>query len=99
MSTPKEVWKDIQGYEGRYQVSNLGNVKSLPRIVRQEHTMRKPVLKSHSKAGAKHIYMRRKRYSVEIVYNKVNYYGGGYKTLEEAIKKRDELYEKIHYYR
>lgn len=25
----KEVWKDIQGYEGLYQVSNLGNVKSL----------------------------------------------------------------------
>lgn len=25
----KEVWKDIKGYEGLYQVSNLGNVKSL----------------------------------------------------------------------
>lgn len=24
-----EIWKDVQGYEGRYQVSNLGNVKSL----------------------------------------------------------------------
>ena len=24
----KEIWKDIQGYEGLYQVSNLGNVKS-----------------------------------------------------------------------
>lgn len=27
----KEVWKDIEGYEGLYQVSNLGRVKSLPR--------------------------------------------------------------------
>jgi hypothetical protein len=26
-----EVWKDIEGYEGIYQVSNLGRVKSLPR--------------------------------------------------------------------
>ena len=26
-----EVWKDIKGYEGRYQVSNLGRVKSLDR--------------------------------------------------------------------
>lgn len=26
-----EVWKDIPGYEGRYQVSNIGRVKSLPR--------------------------------------------------------------------
>lgn len=24
-----EIWKDIQGYEGLYQVSNLGNVRSL----------------------------------------------------------------------
>lgn len=28
-----EVWKDIKGYEGLYQVSNLGNVKSLDRII------------------------------------------------------------------
>ena len=25
----EEIWKDISGYEGRYKVSNLGNVKSL----------------------------------------------------------------------
>ena len=25
----KEVWKEIQGYDGNYQVSNLGRVKSL----------------------------------------------------------------------
>lgn len=25
----QEIWKDIKGYEGLYQVSNLGNVKSL----------------------------------------------------------------------
>ena len=25
----QEIWKDIQGYEGYYQVSNLGKVKSL----------------------------------------------------------------------
>lgn len=28
-----EIWKDIQGYEGFYQVSNLGRVKSLERDV------------------------------------------------------------------
>jgi len=27
----KEIWKDVKGYEGLYQVSNLGRVKSLPR--------------------------------------------------------------------
>ena len=25
----EEIWKDIKGYEGLYQVSNLGNIKSL----------------------------------------------------------------------
>lgn len=29
-----EVWADIRGYEGSYQVSNKGRVKSLPRTVR-----------------------------------------------------------------
>ena len=29
----KEVWKDIVEYEGYYQVSNLGRVKSLERII------------------------------------------------------------------
>lgn len=29
----KEIWKDINGYEGIYQISNLGNVKSLDRYV------------------------------------------------------------------
>ena len=26
-----ETWKDIKNYEGLYQVSNLGRVRSLPR--------------------------------------------------------------------
>lgn len=30
-----EIWKDVQGYEGLYQISNLGNVRSLPRAVNQ----------------------------------------------------------------
>lgn len=29
----EEVWKDVVGYEGLYQVSNLGRVKSLSRLV------------------------------------------------------------------
>lgn len=28
-----EIWRDIKGYEGIYQVSNLGNIKSLERKV------------------------------------------------------------------
>jgi len=29
----KEIWKDVPGYEGLYQVSNLGGVKSVDRTV------------------------------------------------------------------
>jgi hypothetical protein len=33
----EEIWKDIEGYEGLYQVSNLGRVKSLARY-KQNHS-------------------------------------------------------------
>ena len=29
----KEIWKDVPGYEGYYQVSNMGKVRSLDRII------------------------------------------------------------------
>ena len=34
----EEVWKDIKGYEGLYQVSNLGNIKRLERIMENRGT-------------------------------------------------------------
>lgn len=39
----EEVWKDIEGYEGLYQVSNLGRVRSLDRVVKSERTGYKTV--------------------------------------------------------
>ena len=33
----KEIWKDIPNYKGYYQVSNLGRVKSLYRLVEREN--------------------------------------------------------------
>ena len=30
----EEIWKDIPFYEGYYQVSNLGNFRSLPRVIK-----------------------------------------------------------------
>lgn len=29
----EEIWKDIPDYEGYYQVSNLGRIKSLDRVL------------------------------------------------------------------
>jgi len=36
----QEIWKDIKGYEGYYQISNFGNVKSLKRK-RYNHRLQK----------------------------------------------------------
>lgn len=33
-----EIWEDIKGYEGLYQISNLGQVKSLEKYVPYKHT-------------------------------------------------------------
>lgn len=33
----KEIWKDISGYEGYYQISNMGRVKSLSRKINYNH--------------------------------------------------------------
>lgn len=33
MNEEVEIWKDVVGYEGKYQVSSFGNVKSLSRLV------------------------------------------------------------------
>ena len=30
----KEIWKPINGYEGIYEVSNLGNVRSVDRVIK-----------------------------------------------------------------
>ena len=53
-----EIWKDIEGYEGRYQVSNLGNVKSL----NYKHTGKEKLLK-------KCFLGKDKRYLVVTLYN------------------------------
>lgn len=40
-----EIWKDIPNYEGLYQVSNLGRVKSLERIDALGHRLKEKILK------------------------------------------------------
>lgn len=59
-----ELWIDIQGYEGKYQVSNLGNVRSTDRYYKQanfksgicEHLYKGKILKPfYTKWGYKRI--------------------------------------------
>ena len=41
----KEIWKDIDGYEGMYQISNLGRVKSLERKDRMGRLVKEKIIK------------------------------------------------------
>lgn len=38
MENKNEIWKDICGYEGLYQVSNFGRIKSVDRIIKNTGT-------------------------------------------------------------
>ena len=57
-----EEWRDIPGYEGRYQVSNMGNVRSLDRRVNVCHgatrLMKGRVLKPADSKHNPHLYVQ-----------------------------------------
>lgn len=42
----EEIWKDIAGYEGMYQISNLGRVKSLSRETKNQYGNKDKILKT-----------------------------------------------------
>ena len=39
----KEEWKDIKNYEGLYQVSNLGKIKSVNKLVKNKGNFKKKI--------------------------------------------------------
>jgi hypothetical protein len=55
----EEIWKDIKGYEGYYQVSNLGRVKSVARVIQRKskpYTVKEKILKARpDKDGYKYL--------------------------------------------
>ena len=53
-----EVWKDIKGYEGLYQVSNLGRIKSLYGWNGHRYLEREKILKPTSKYDKRVSYPR-----------------------------------------
>lgn len=59
MAKNKEIWKDVVGFEGLYQVSNLGNVKSLPKYTYSKGypQLRKEKLLKPGKTGKRHNYL------------------------------------------
>ena len=41
----KEIWRPVKGFEGLYEVSDLGNVRSLDRTITEKNTLRKKLIK------------------------------------------------------
>ncbi len=55
-----EEWRDIKGYEGYYQISNLGRVKSLPRDVGSNRCKKEIIMKtSLDKDGYENLVLRK----------------------------------------
>lgn len=46
-----EIWKDITGYEERYQISNFGRVRSLDRIDAENHFRKGQIMKQKMTKG------------------------------------------------
>lgn len=47
----EEIWKDIEGYEGLYQVSNMGKVRSVDRIDCTGHRLNGKILRPRMNSG------------------------------------------------
>lgn len=58
-----EIWKDIKGYEGLYQVSSLGRVKSMGRLVcrpgKLPHFKRPVILRGVNRSGYFYVHLSR----------------------------------------
>ena len=67
---PNEEWKDIKNFEGLYQISNYGRVKSLKRTTTKEHIMKI----SYTKRGYCRINLYNIRYGTGIERSKVKKY-------------------------
>lgn len=59
----EEIWKDILGYEGRYQVSSFGRIRSLARSVCSRHnccrTIEEKIMKLHLWVGYQLVWLRK----------------------------------------
>lgn len=82
-----EIWKDIPSYEGKYQASNLGRIKSLERKVsfgKQKRLIKETILKPKiDKDGYLRVSLSSKKYQIHklIAISFLNHVPCGLKTV------------------
>ena len=54
----QEIWKDIKGFEGLYQISNLGRVKSLQKLYKKPQSHYRILSLSLNSSGYLSVYLR-----------------------------------------
>lgn len=84
----KEIWKDIKLYEGCYQISNLGRVKSLSRTTSHNHVLPEIILKPSLCRGYKIVCLRR---------NGRYYSGKVYRLVAEAFIPNPENHPQVNH--
>lgn len=64
MKIEKEIWKPVVGYEGLYEISNLGRLKRLQRVVNGGHnqetngrTLKEKIIKPYPYKSYSRIYL------------------------------------------
>ena len=62
----KEIWKDVKGYEGLYQVSNLGRIKSFNGYDGHKYIRREKILNPYKQKSGENYY----RSVVKLIKNK-----------------------------
>jgi hypothetical protein len=55
----EEIWENIEGYEGLYQISNRGRVKSLERIDENNHPIKERIMKPSMSLGYLYVGLRK----------------------------------------
>lgn len=55
----KEVWKEIEGYDGKYQASNLGRIRKIEILKQHDHNLGYKYVNITKDKQTKHIYVHR----------------------------------------
>lgn len=87
----QEIWKDVKGYEGLYQVSNLGNVKSLDHIRRNgtnKYMQKGKILKPQKANGYCYVRLSKKGKTKQYLVHKL---------VANAFIKRNYKYKEINH--